>query len=85
MTISCAKQLIEDTIRRNASPVRFDEMAPPGAAGSCSSLASSASDEAMPKANRSSVHQSGSVSTAHAGAINNFAVPNQASSFVFAG
>ncbi|XP_062549237.1 eukaryotic translation initiation factor 4E-binding protein Mextli isoform X2 [Armigeres subalbatus] len=36
-----AKQLIEDTIRRNASPVRLDTSQD----GSCSSLASSASDE----------------------------------------
>uniref|UniRef100_A0A1B0GJB7 K Homology domain-containing protein n=2 Tax=Lutzomyia longipalpis TaxID=7200 RepID=A0A1B0GJB7_LUTLO len=40
--INYAKQLIEDTIRRNASPVRL-ETAQGG--GSCSSLASSASDE----------------------------------------
>lgn len=44
---SYAKQLIEDTIRRNASPVRLD--APQGG-GSCSSLASSASDEAIASA-----------------------------------
>lgn len=46
-----AKQLIEDTIRRNASPVRLD--APHG--GSCSSLASSASDETLPKNNRHNI------------------------------
>lgn len=44
MCDSYAKQLIEDTIRRNASPVRLGD-APQGG-GSCSSLASSASDEA---------------------------------------
>ncbi|XP_055712002.1 eukaryotic translation initiation factor 4E-binding protein Mextli isoform X2 [Phlebotomus papatasi] len=40
--INYAKQLIEDTIRRNASPVRLETSQ---AGGSCSSLASSASDE----------------------------------------
>lgn len=40
---SYAKHLIEDTIRRNASPVR--ETAGVGGAGSCSSLTSSNSDE----------------------------------------
>lgn len=39
--INYAKQLIEDTIRRNASPVRLETSHD----GSCSSLASSASDE----------------------------------------
>lgn len=39
--INYAKQLIEDTIRRNASPVRLETSQD----GSCSSLASSASDE----------------------------------------
>ncbi|ETN60682.1 hypothetical protein AND_007688 [Anopheles darlingi] len=42
--INYAKQLIEDTIRRNASPVRLDSQD-----GSCSSLASSASDETVPR------------------------------------
>lgn len=40
--LSYAKQLIEDTIRRNASPVRLDSQ---GGGGSCSSLASSTSDD----------------------------------------
>lgn len=40
---SYAKHLIEDTIRRNASPVR--ETTGVGGAGSCSSLTSSNSDE----------------------------------------
>uniref|UniRef100_A0A1L8DR40 Putative eukaryotic translation initiation factor 4e-binding protein mextli n=1 Tax=Nyssomyia neivai TaxID=330878 RepID=A0A1L8DR40_9DIPT len=40
--INYAKQLIEDTIRRNASPVRLETSQ---GGGSCSSLASSASDE----------------------------------------
>lgn len=70
---SCAKQLIEDTIRRNASPVRSD--APQG--GSCSSLASSTSDEAVPRANRNSM------SVAGGQLINNFnSVPNQAATFI---
>ncbi|XP_034472004.1 eukaryotic translation initiation factor 4E-binding protein Mextli isoform X2 [Drosophila innubila] len=45
--INYAKQLMEDTIRRNASPVRL-EPAPSagGAGGSCSSLNSSNSDDA---------------------------------------
>ncbi|XP_037047723.1 eukaryotic translation initiation factor 4E-binding protein Mextli isoform X1 [Bradysia coprophila] len=71
--INCAKQLIEDTIRRNASPVRSD--APQG--GSCSSLASSASDEAVPRANRNSMSVSGGQ------LMNNFnGVPNQATTFI---
>ncbi|XP_067624428.1 eukaryotic translation initiation factor 4E-binding protein Mextli isoform X2 [Eurosta solidaginis] len=48
--INYAKQLIEDTIRRNASPVRLDPAINSGHAGgggSCSSLASSNSDEAV--------------------------------------
>ncbi|XP_037960458.1 eukaryotic translation initiation factor 4E-binding protein Mextli [Teleopsis dalmanni] len=45
--INYAKQLIEDTIRRNASPVRLDPAV--GGAGSCSSLASSNSDEGSPR------------------------------------
>ncbi|CAD7080085.1 unnamed protein product [Hermetia illucens] len=58
--INYAKHLIEDTIRRNASPVRLESSAFGGATqggaaggggGSCSSLASSASDEAVPRAN----------------------------------
>ncbi|XP_051859297.1 eukaryotic translation initiation factor 4E-binding protein Mextli isoform X4 [Drosophila albomicans] len=46
--INYAKQLMEDTIRRNASPVRL-EPAPSagGAGGSCSSLNSSNSDDAV--------------------------------------
>lgn len=47
--------MIEDTIRRNASPVRLDEMAGVVGAGSCSSLASSNSDETQNRANRNSV------------------------------
>ncbi|KAJ6649778.1 Eukaryotic translation initiation factor 4E-binding protein Mextli, partial [Pseudolycoriella hygida] len=71
--INCAKQLIEDTIRRNASPVRSD--APQG--GSCSSLASSASDEVLPRANRNSMTVSGGQ------LLNNFnGVPNQATTFI---
>ncbi|XP_011191487.1 eukaryotic translation initiation factor 4E-binding protein Mextli isoform X2 [Zeugodacus cucurbitae] len=46
--INYAKQLIEDTIRRNASPVRLDPAMGSGhAGGSCSSLASSNSDDAV--------------------------------------
>lgn len=53
---SCAKQLIEDTIRRNASPVRMDEGGQGVVgAGSCSSLTSSNSDEVLPRANRNSI------------------------------
>ncbi|XP_031619001.1 eukaryotic translation initiation factor 4E-binding protein Mextli isoform X2 [Contarinia nasturtii] len=50
--INYAKHLIEDTIRRNASPVRLEEMA--GVAGSCSSLTSSNSDETHTRINRNS-------------------------------
>lgn len=47
--------MIEETIRRNASPVRLDETAAGVVgAGSCSSLASSGSDEVLTKVNRSS-------------------------------
>lgn len=59
--INYAKQLIEDTIRRNASPVRLEPSVSQGGAGggggSCSSLASSASDETAPRAtsNRNSI------------------------------
>ncbi|XP_075153860.1 eukaryotic translation initiation factor mextil isoform X2 [Haematobia irritans] len=47
--INYAKQLIEDTIRRNASPVRLDPAMGnhAGGGGSCSSLASSNSDDAV--------------------------------------
>lgn len=53
---SHAKQLIEDTIRRNASPVRLET----NQDGSCSSLASSVSDEQAPRAptNRNSIGSS---------------------------
>lgn len=51
---SYAKHLIEDTIRRNASPVRLDEtVTGVVGAGSCSSLTSSNSDEAT-RGNRNS-------------------------------
>ncbi|XP_033172981.1 eukaryotic translation initiation factor 4E-binding protein Mextli isoform X2 [Drosophila mauritiana] len=43
--INYAKKLMEDTIRRNASPVRLEPA--PGAGGSCSSLNSSNSDDAI--------------------------------------
>lgn len=46
--ISCyshAKQLIEDTIRRNASPIRIEQPDKERMGGSSSSLNSSASDE----------------------------------------
>ncbi|KAH8282447.1 hypothetical protein KR054_007760 [Drosophila jambulina] len=43
--INYAKQLMEDTIRRNASPVRLEPA--PTAGGSCSSLNSSNSDDAI--------------------------------------
>nr|XP_017025803.1 eukaryotic translation initiation factor 4E-binding protein Mextli isoform X2 [Drosophila kikkawai] len=43
--INYAKQLMEDTIRRNASPVRLEPA--PAAGGSCSSLNSSNSDDAI--------------------------------------
>lgn len=49
--INYAKQLIEDTIRRNASPVRLETSQD----GSCSSLASSASDDGMVSMPRRSV------------------------------
>lgn len=53
---SYAKHLIEDTIRRNASPVRLDETASGVVgAGSCSSLTSSNSDDTQTRVNRSSV------------------------------
>jgi len=42
---SHAKQLIEDTIRRNASPVRLEQPDKERMGGSSSSLNSSASDE----------------------------------------
>jgi hypothetical protein len=42
---SYAKQLIEDTIRRNASPVRLEQPDKERMGGSSSSLNSSASDE----------------------------------------
>lgn len=54
---SYAKQLIEDTIRRNASPMRSDDTLSGGngggvaGAGSCSSLTSSNSDDQL-KLNR---------------------------------
>lgn len=76
---SYAKQLIEDTIRRNASPVRLDATQ----GGSCSSLASSASDEAIPRANRNSMNASGggvasgNNNNNNNNSINNFNVPNQ--------
>ena len=81
---SYAKQLIEETIRRNASPVRLE--APQG--GSCSSLASSASDEALPRgANRNSANMSSSNTggvgvagvAAPAAYNNSFNVSNQSS------
>lgn len=47
--------MIEDTIRRNASPVRLDETATGVVgAGSCSSLTSSNSDEPLTRGNRNS-------------------------------
>jgi len=42
---SHAKQLIEDTIRRNASPIRLEQPDKERMGGSSSSLNSSASDE----------------------------------------
>jgi hypothetical protein len=55
-SINHAKQLIEDTIRRNASPVREHEMAVGGPlTGSSSSINSSASDDsALPSSARAS-------------------------------
>ena len=48
--------MIEDTIRRNASPVRLDETASGVVgAGSCSSLTSSNSDETQTRVNRNTV------------------------------
>lgn len=46
---SHAKHLIEDTIRRNASPIRTDDTLSGGVvgAGSCSSLTSSNSDDQL--------------------------------------
>lgn len=52
---SYAKHLIEDTIRRNASPVRLDETVGVVGAGSCSSLTSSNSDETQARINRNSM------------------------------
>ncbi|XP_039447871.1 eukaryotic translation initiation factor 4E-binding protein Mextli isoform X3 [Culex pipiens pallens] len=57
--INYAKQLIEDTIRRNASPVRLETSQD----GSCSSLASSASDDGMVAMPRRSVPDSSSSSS----------------------
>lgn len=58
---SYAKHLIEDTIRRNASPIR--ETIGVVGAGSCSSLTSSNSDETHARINRNTVmtgnHQKG--------------------------
>jgi hypothetical protein len=56
VNFSHAKQLIEDTIRRNASPVREHEMAVGGPlTGSSSSINSSASDDsALPSSARAS-------------------------------
>lgn len=55
---SYAKQLIEDTIRRNASPMRSDDTLSSGGgvagAGSCSSLTSSNSDDQL-KLHRSNI------------------------------
>lgn len=50
LSVSYAKQLIEETIRRNASPNRLDGTGSGdiGAAISCSSLNSSNSDEVQP-------------------------------------
>lgn len=66
---SYAKHLIEDTIRRNASPVRLDETTGVVGAGSCSSLTSSNSDEVQTRTNRNSVLANqtafGSVSGTH--------------------
>uniref|UniRef100_A0A1Q3FEQ3 Putative eukaryotic translation initiation factor 4e-binding protein mextli n=1 Tax=Culex tarsalis TaxID=7177 RepID=A0A1Q3FEQ3_CULTA len=55
--INYAKQLIEDTIRRNASPVRLETSKD----GSCSSLASSASDDGMGSMPRRSVPDASSI------------------------
>lgn len=51
--------MIEGTIRRNASPVRLEA----DQGGSCSSLASSTSDETVPRANRNSALMSSGSST----------------------
>lgn len=78
---SCAKQLIEDTIRRNASPVRMDETGQGVVgAGSCSSLNSSNSDEALPRANRNSILLPAGA-TAQSMAQATYTVPNQSNQF----
>uniref|UniRef100_A0A182Q2Y6 K Homology domain-containing protein n=1 Tax=Anopheles farauti TaxID=69004 RepID=A0A182Q2Y6_9DIPT len=70
--INYAKQLIEDTIRRNASPVRLDNSQD----GSCSSLASSASDETVPR------KESGSNAAARANAMAEMAANNGGGPFM---
>lgn len=77
---SCAKQLIEDTIRRNASPVRMDETGQGVVgAGSCSSLNSSNSDELLPRANRNSILLPAGAAQPMASAA--YPVPNQSLQF----
>lgn len=46
--------MIEDTIRRNASPIPLDDSMLPVGGESCSSIASSASDEQIPRTNHNS-------------------------------
>ena len=69
--------MIEETIRRNASPVRLDENA--GQTGSCSSLASSTSDEPAPRVSRSTLHASASTG------VNTFNVLIPSGNFASAG
>lgn len=77
---SCAKQLIEDTIRRNASPVRLDETGQGVVgAGSCSSLNSSNSDEVLPRANRNSIMLPAGAAQPMASVA--YPVPNQSHQF----
>ncbi|XP_055633670.1 eukaryotic translation initiation factor 4E-binding protein Mextli isoform X2 [Toxorhynchites rutilus septentrionalis] len=75
--INYAKQLIEDTIRRNASPVRLETSQD----GSCSSLASSASDEMIPRrqiSDGSNITMSGNAGQRNSMLSNQSAfVPNQ--------
>lgn len=77
--------MIEDTIRRNASPVRMDETGQGVVgAGSCSSLNSSNSDEALPRANRNSILLPAGATGAVGGqsmAQAPYTVPNQSNQF----
>lgn len=81
---SYAKQLIEETIRRNASPVRLDETGI-GGAGSCNSLASSGSDEVQPRANRNTITSTNMTSPMAIAGQSAFAVSNQSNQYAIQG